>query len=211
MKSIRYIAPIVAVAVAFAGCATTSEFVNMWKSPNWAGPALTNVLIVFASTDALQRRGYEDAMALQLRAKGLKAVQSYTVLPDDRIEKDAILRLVKEGGFNGVIAARLSGVSQEQSYVPGYVSTVPYYGGYGGWGGWYGGWYGSVYEPGYMKTTTIARVETQAWQTSVAEPAMIWTGMSETVDPQQTKNIAGEIAEVTIETLQKAGVLPAGK
>ncbi len=208
MKSVRYLAPVVAVAVALAGCATTSEFVNMWKSPNWAGPALKNVLIVFASTDALQRRSFEDAMALQLRAKGLKAVQSYTVLPDDRIDREAIVRLVKEGGFDGVIAARLSGVSQEQSYVPGYVSAAPYY---GGWGGWYGGWYGSVYEPGYMKTTTIARVETQVWQTNVAEPAMIWSGMSETVDPQQTKNVAGEIVEVTIETLQKAGVLPAGK
>ncbi len=208
MKSVRYLAPVVAVAVALAGCATTSEFVNMWKSPNWAGPALKNVLIVFASTDALQRRSFEDAMALQLRAKGLKAVQSYTVLPDDRIDREAIVRLVKEGGFDGVIAARLSGVSQEQSYVPGYVSAVPYY---GGWGGWYGGWYGAVYEPGYMTTTTIARVETQVWQVNSAEPGMIWTGMSETVDPQQTKNVAGEIAEVTIETLQKAGVLPAGK
>jgi hypothetical protein len=208
MKSVRYVALIVAAAVTLTGCATTSEFVNMWKSPNWAGPALKNVLIVFASKDTLQRRGYEDAMALQLRAKGLKAVQSYTVLPDDRIDKEAITRLVKEGGYDGVIAARLSGVSQEQNYVPGYVSAVPYY---GGWGGWYGGWYGAVYEPGYMTTTTIARVETQVWQVNSAEPGMIWTGMSETVDPQQTKNVAGEIAEVTIETLQKAGVLPAGK
>lgn len=208
MKSVRYVALIVAAAVALTGCATTSEFVNMWKSPNWAGPALTNVLIVFASKDTLHRRGYEDAMALQLRAKGLKAVQSYTVLPDDRIDKEAIARLVKEGGYDGVIAARLSGVSQEQNYVPGYVSAVPYY---GGWGGWYGGWYGAVYEPGYMTTTTIARVETQVWQVNVTEPAMIWTGMSETVDPQQTKNVAGEIAEVTIETLQKAGIIAGAK
>jgi hypothetical protein len=208
MKSVRYLAFIVAVAVALVGCATTSEFVNMWKSPNWAGPALKNVLIVFASKDALHRRGYEDAMALQLRATGIKAVQSYTVLPDDRIDKDAIVRLVKEGGYDGVIAARLSGVSQEQNYVPGYVTAVPYY---GGWGGWYGGWYGSVYEPGYMTTTTIARVETQVWQVGGPEPSMIWTGMSETVDPQQTKNVAGEIAEVTIDTLQKAGVIPKGK
>ena len=92
--------------------------------------------------------------------------------------------------------------------MPGYVSAVPVY---GGWGGWYGGWYGAVYEPGYMTTTTIARVETQVWQVAPPEPSMIWTGMSETIDPQQTQNVAGEIAEVTIETLQKAGVLPKGK
>ena len=208
MKSLCRLAVVLVAAAVLVGCATTSEFVNMWKSPNWAGPALKNVLIVFASKDALQRRGYEDAMALQLRAKGLKAVQSYTVLPDDRIDKEAITRLVKEGGYDGVIAARLSGVSQEQNYVPGYVSAVPYY---GGWGGWYGGWYGAVYEPGYMTTTTIARVETQVWQVNSAEPGMIWTGMSETVDPQQTKNLANEIAEVTIETLQKAGVLRTSK
>ena len=208
MKSVRFVAFSAAVSVALVGCATTSEFVNMWKSPNFAGPGPDNVLIVFASKDALHRRGYEDAMALQLRATGIKAVQSYTVLPDDRIDKDAIVRLVKEGGYNGVIAARLSGVSQEQNYVPGYVSTVPYY---GGWGGWYGGWYGAVYEPGYMTTTTIARIETQVWQVGGPEPSMIWTGMSETVDPQQTKNLANEIAEVTIETLQKAGVLPKSK
>ncbi|MCU0231548.1 MAG: hypothetical protein MUC67_09250, partial [Acidobacteria bacterium] len=153
-------------------------------------------------------RGWEDAMATQLRATGMKAVQSYTVLPDDRVDKEAIARLVKEGGYDGVIAARLSGVSQEQNYVPGYVGAVPYY---GGWGGWYGGWYGAAYQPGYMTTTTIARVETQVWQVNLAEPAMIWTGMSETIDPQQTKNVAAEIAEVTIATLQKAGIIAGGK
>jgi hypothetical protein len=208
MKSIRFIAFCAAAAAVLVGCATPSEFVNMWKSPNFAGPALNNVLIIFASQDQLQRRGYEDAMALQLRATGIKAVQSYTVLPDERIDKEAIVRLVKEAGYNGVIAARLSGVSQEQNYVPGY-TTAPYYG--GGWGGWYGGWYGAAYQPGYMTTTTIARVETQVWQVAPPEPSMIWTGMSETVDPQQTKNVAGEISEVTIETLQKAGVLPKSK
>ncbi|MCU0254864.1 MAG: hypothetical protein MUE47_10050 [Acidobacteria bacterium] len=208
MKSIRILALLVAVAVLLVGCASTSEFVNMWKSPNWAGPALKNVLVVFASQDQLHRRGWEDAMATQLRATGMKAVQSYTVLPDDRVDKEAIARLVKEGGYDGVIAARLSGVSQEQNYVPGYVGAVPYY---GGWGGWYGGWYGAAYQPGYMTTTTIARVETQVWQVNLAEPAMIWTGMSETIDPQQTKNVAAEIAEVTIATLQKAGIIAGGK
>ncbi|MCU0232331.1 MAG: hypothetical protein MUC67_13345 [Acidobacteria bacterium] len=47
MKSVRSLAFLVAVAVALVGCASTSEFVNMWKSPNWSGPALNNVLIVF--------------------------------------------------------------------------------------------------------------------------------------------------------------------
>ena len=209
MKSIRIIAFCAAAAAVLVGCATPSEFVNMWKSPNFAGPTLSNVLVVFASKEPVYRRAYEDAMALQLRAIGIKAVQSYTVLPNDQIDKEAIVKLVKEAGFNGVIAARLSGVNQQQSYVPGYTTAMPYYG--GGWGGWYGGWYGAAYEPGYMVTTTIARVETQVWQVAPPEPSMIWTGMSETVDPQQTKNVAGEIAGVTIATLQKAGVLPKGK
>lgn len=205
MKLARPIALLAAAAALLAGCASTSEFVNMWKEPSFSGQTLSNVLVVGAGRDMLLRRGYEDAMVRELAAIGVKGTSSYTILPDEKIEKDAIVRAISEGRYDGVIAARLVAMDEKTSYVPGYVSTYPGY--YGGWGGWYGGWYGATYSPGYMTTDTIARLETQVWDVR-GEGKLIWAGMSESVNPQEAKNIMDEVAELTVSTLQRAGILP---
>ncbi len=204
MRLVRPISLLVAGATLLTGCASSSKFVNMWKSPDFTG-TLSNVMVIGVGRDNLLRRGYEDSMVREMAAIGVKATASYSILPDEKIEKDAILRAVSEGKYDGVIAARLVSVDEKETYVPGYVTTYPGY--YGPWGGWYGGWYGTTYSPGYMTSDTIARLETQVWDVR-GEGKMVWAGMSESVNPQEAKNIAGEVAAITVETLQKAGILP---
>jgi hypothetical protein len=183
-------------ALAVAGCAT--RFVETWKSPEWAGPPLRSVLVVGNAPDGWARRSYEDAMSARLAKIGVRAEASYRRLPGDRLEREPVAEAVAAGGHDGLIAARLVGVDQRQTYVPG----GPAYGPYVGWRTW-----GGFYEPGYVKVDQIARIETQVW-TLAGQGTMIWAGASETVNPRKIPDLASSLADTTVGEIQKAGILP---
>jgi hypothetical protein len=189
---------LLAAAALLAGCAT--RFVNVWKSPEWSGPALRSVLVVGKTRDPAARRSYEDAMCASLEKIGVRAEPSHRQLPGEALEREAIARAVAAGGHDGLIGARLVGVDQRETYVP--AGPGPYPGPYVGWRRW-----GGFYEPGYVQVDQIARIETQVWSLE-GDGTMIWAGSSETVNPRDIPDLASSLADETVETLQKAGILP---
>ena len=187
-----------ATATLVTGCA--SGFVNVWKSPEWNGPPLRNVLVLGLTRDPLARRSYEDAMVARLVEAGVASAPSYRTLPADRPEREAIARAMVAGGNDGLIGARLLGVDQRETYVPGGPVGAP--GPYVGWRRW-----GGFYEPGYVKVDQVARIETQVWSLA-GQGTLIWAGSSETVNPRDIAKVARGLANHTVERLQKAGILP---
>lgn len=181
-----------------AGCAT--RFVNVWKSPEWSGPPLRSVLVLGRTPDPVARRSYEDAMSASLAKIGVRTEASYRQLPGPSLERDEVARAVAAGGHDGLIGARLVAVDQRETYVPG--GPVGYPGPYVGWRRW-----GGFYEPGYVKVDQVARIETQVW-TLDGDGTMIWAGSSETVNPREIPDLASSLADETVETLQKSGILP---
>lgn len=173
---------------------------NVWKSPEWSGPPLRSVLVLGNTPDPLARRSYEDAMSASLAKIGVRAESSYRQLPGERLERDAIARAVAEGGHDGLIGARLLGVDHRETYVPG--GPVGYPGPYAGWRRW-----GGFTEPGYVKVDQVARIETQVWALQ-GEGTMIWAGSSETLNPREIPDLASSLADETVATLQKSGILP---
>ncbi len=193
--------PLLALAMTatlLGGCAT--RFVNVWKSPEWSGPPLRSVLVVGNTPDPLARRSYEDAMSASLARIGVRADSSYRTLPGAILEREEVARAVAAGGHDGLVAARLLGVDQRETYVPAGPGPGP--GPYVGWRRW-----GGFYEPGYVRVDQVARIETQVWSLA-GDGTMIWAGSSETVNPREIPNLASSLADETVETLQKAGVLP---
>ena len=186
---------LLAALLPIGGCAT--RFVDTWKSPEWSGPPLRSVLVVGNAPTELGRRAYEDAMGARLAEIGVRAEPSYRLLPE-RIDREEIARAVVARNHDGLIAARLVGVDQRATYVPG----GPAYGPYAGWRAW-----GGFTEPGYVKVDQIARIETQVWALA-GRGTMIWAGASETVNPREISNLAGSLADTTVSTLQKSGILP---
>jgi hypothetical protein len=196
---LRTVLVLATTAALVAGCAT--RFVNVWKSPTWNGPPLRSVLVVGNTPDPLARRSYEDAMSASLAKIGVQAESSYRQTPGEVLEREAIARAVVAGGHDGLIGARLLGVDQRETYVPG-GSGGSYPGPYVGWRRWNG-----FSEPGYVKVDQIARIETQVW-TLEGHGTMVWAGSSETVNPREIPNLASSLADETVSTLQKAGILP---
>jgi len=58
-----------------------------------------------------------------------------------------------------------------------------------------------------VKVDQVARIETQVWALA-GHGTLIWAGSSETVNPRDIARIARGLANHTVETLQKAGILP---
>jgi hypothetical protein len=195
---LRSLLALASSAMLLAGCAT--RFVNVWKSPEWSGPPLRSVLVLGNTPDPLARRSYEDAMAESLRQIGVRADSSYRTLPGARFEREEVANAVAMGGHDGLIAARLLGVDQRETYVPAGPGPAP--GPYLGWRRW-----GGFYEPGYVRIDQVARIETQVWSLA-GDGTMIWAGSSETVNPREIPNLAKSLADETVGTLQQAGILP---
>jgi hypothetical protein len=93
------------------------------------------------------------------------------------------------------------------NYYPGttYAAPSAYY---GGWYGYYSSGYGYMYDPGYVTTDKIYRIETNLYD--VNESKLLWTGLTESTVPQGDSG-QGEIQPLIytlVADMEKKGVLP---
>ena len=72
---------------------------------------------------------------------------------------------VEGGNFDGVLISHLLSVDQNEEYVP--PSTTTHYG--YGYYGYYGASYTTVHEPGYYRTNTTFRVETNLYSVATGD------------------------------------------
>ena len=126
------------------------KVLDSWKADNIDSMNFKNILVI-ARTDNNQGRViFEEEIANQLRAKGMKATESYTKFPqlnpDEKIseeKRETIITLLKNEGFNAVVLTVVKDVQEttktvtDGGYYAGgtYASYYPMY--YGGFYGYY--------------------------------------------------------------------------
>jgi hypothetical protein len=194
-----------AFVVAALACSTTT-FESTWRAPDARPVTLTGKKVVglFMSKSAAKRRAAEDAMAREITARGAMGVPAYTVLSDDEIKDQELVRAKLDGlGFSGVVVMRVVGRETQYNYQPDTVWVRPYYRAF--WGGYYRYGWGAVYEPGYLTVDKIVRVETLVY--SLEQDKLIWAGVSRTVDPTRLDDFIGELAKAVSDRMRKDGIL----
>lgn len=165
-----------------AGCGTTTTIPLAWTDPAYTGGALDRILVIGVGENDGTRRVFEDHFAELLTQRGNQATASYTVLPNTaRLSEGAIREVLEGGGYDGALVTRLIGSDEQTTYVPPRTYTVPrrYYGGYYGY---YNMAWDVVHEPGYYKTNTVVRLETNLYD--VASKTLVWSGQSDTMNPR---------------------------
>jgi len=180
--------------VALGSCAASTRFTDIWKDPATNTLAFKKVAAVAITADQTMRRVAEEEMVAMIKQKR-EAVASYTII-DPAMSKDveASLSKIKEVGCDGVVTMRVVGVDEKTTYVPGsYVSTTAYPPPYYSFGGYYGYAMPTVYEPGYNMTNKYVMVETNIYRLS--DDKLIWSGRSETVDPQSAGDLVRSIGK----------------
>jgi len=192
-------------AALLAACGATTKIPNAWRNPAHQGFSYQKIFVIGVGENDTNRRLFEDRFAAALSGKGNVASPSYGALPNsERLSEAEIRGAIRGGGYDGVIVSRLLDVDEQTEYVPPRTRTVP--GHYGGYYGYYGSSWDVVHEPGYYRTTTIVRLETNLYDVGTGE--LVWSGQSETFNPSSLTDSIDSVTKAVAKRLRKESLIP---
>lgn len=199
---------ILGAALAVSGCATTTQLNAHWVNPE-AGARLPvrSVVVMGINRDTTARRVYEDAMVAELAARGVKALASYKVLPDDGpAPQEAIQKAVADAGADAILISRTVSVSDEVRVSPGMVMGPPYGFGWRGFYGYYHGmWSSAYYVPPSIYTVRNVLVDTRLFD--AREHNVLWSGSSTTTPTGSMQKTIDQFAATIAEALARDKVI----
>lgn len=194
VKSGSKLALIVLVGLGAWGCAST-QLVNSWQDPRFSGPPLNKIMVIGVTKQAGIRRTFEDELARQLHARGVQAVASYTLIPEDgEVPKDRLAQAVNQSGVEGVLISRLVKVEQDAQIYPGGYTGPPF-----GFYGFYSSSWIGFYEPPRVYAYDVVTSETNLFD--ARSDTLIWSGTTETFSPRDIRKDTRDFASVIIQAL----------
>jgi hypothetical protein len=205
-------------AILGVGCATqTTTLDAQWVNPAFAGKKpVRSVMVMAAVRDATHRRLTEDRLAAALGAAGVKAVQSYTLLPQDGpVDEDRLRGAVTAAGVSHALVTRIMNVTTQVNVSPGMVMGPAWGPGWGWGGGWGPGWGGFA---GYYNTmwatsippqvTTTQNVHADTRLLNAADAAVLWSAATTTATGSSSvAQLIEQFVQVIVSTMQKDGVI----
>jgi len=190
-------------ALLFVSCSST-RITSSWREPDKSVDIshLKKVLVVALLNSESSRHKAEDQMVKYLQGKG---VVSYKYLSDSFNENDeeALRTKIKADGFDGAIIMRLLDVEREITYTPGSIATYPRY--YRTFGGYYIRSWRYFSTPGSYSTTRTFTIETNVY--SIKEDRIVWSGLTESTNPEGVAKMMEEITEVVYDTMVSEGFI----
>ena len=134
-----------------------------------------------------------------------KGIVSYNYLKEgfDKKNEDAIRKKIKADGFDGAITMRLIDVEKDEQYVRGNRSNFPIY--YQNFSGYYHNMWSFYQTPGYFTTTKIYTIESNVY--SIKDDKIIWSGLTETTNPDGVKKMTAEVAQAVYKQMIKEGFI----
>jgi len=208
---------LIALAALTACSKTATSFSQSYRNPGYEETVFKNVLVIAIAQDQDSRQAFEDALTSAVANEGGTAQASIGVLPhEEQLTEDQLHAAIDAGGFDGVLLSRLMSVDKDSEYIPPKKYNNPrtrYYAASPGWGYGYGGFYGfygttfaEVHEPGYFETSTTLTLETNLY--SVATNELVWTGRSETIDPESIEDARASVTEAVAKKLKAERLIP---
>ena len=163
---------------------------------------MKKVLVVGVSNQPGPRRIFEDEFSAALKAAGVNAVPSYTVIPQDGQAEQAVLeKAVKDVGADGVLITRLVSREQKTEVSPGFYQPAPAMGFYG----WYSSAWVGYYEPPTVYQYDVVTADTSVYSVNAGE--LLWSGTTETFSPTDVAKDSRGFAKIIIDAMKKAGVI----
>ena len=193
------------VAVAAVSCGTSSSLVQRWSEPNYVGKKGQKMFIVALAENERNMKTWEDAFSQQLKMVKVEPIPASTVMAfGASMDSSAFKTQVHNSGADLLAVSRLVDVEKEQVYVPGstyYTPAPAYYGYYG----YYYSSYGMVSTPGYYQESKVYSLETNVYD--VATEKLVWSGLTETVDPATALDGANSVIAVIINDMLERKII----
>jgi hypothetical protein len=205
-----------ATTVALLGCATGSApkapkhlFVESVADPD-ARPLQVRgakVVVAVMMRDPPARQRAEDALAREITALGGQGIPMYTLSLHDAPDKEGESRTraaVEAAGATGLVVMRPVDV-RNKTVASNTIAPNDVYGGY--WGGYYGiGWS----DPWISKTPDVSTdvvVTVETFVFSLPQNKLVWTGTTETTNPQNAEKLVHKLATDGVKELRSLGLL----
>jgi len=197
----------IAMIANVAGCASTT-LDGSWTSSEFAGKRIdAPVLVVGLARDETVRRVFEDEMVAKLVARGTRATQSYASVPGS-LGSDADERLTaaaRKAGARYLLSTAVIGQNREVV-----VTQDPMW-----WGGAYGyrGWYNYYWGMAYPVRTDVRVYNVYVAQTSLTDlntDRIEWAARTRTTETSNIEREVRAFVDVILESMAKAGLVPAG-
>ena len=191
------VCPLGAVILLLAACASTT-LTNSWRDPAYKGPLLKKVMVMAVSTQPSVRRVFEDEFVSELKAAGVEATASYTLIGQDGKADEATLQqAVRESGASGALISRLVRRETKTQVTPAIYPPVPAFGFYG----WYSAAWIGYYEPPTVYQYDVVTSETSLYD--IDAQRLLWAGTTETFSPSNVRKETKELAKLIIDALKQ--------
>jgi hypothetical protein len=205
MKRILVMIALVSIAVAAVSCGTSTTMSQRWSDPAYVGQPGQKMMVIALAKSERNQFVWESAFSQALQKEKVMPLVGSKFLPANAAADEPTLKqAIKESGANLAAVTRLIAVDKETSYVPGstYYSPAPaYYGMYG----YYNSSYAMVHDPGYYQENTIVKLETNVYD--VATEKLVWSGVTETLNPETAQDVANSVAYTVTADMVKSKVI----
>ncbi len=195
-----------AAAGALPACVST-KLVREWSDPAFRGPTYRKLLVMGVWEDGGWRRTFEDHFVKKLRARGIEAVPSYRLIPEDgQVPRERVVAAVERSRADAVLLTRLKG-TQESSHL--------YEGGpeYSSGGavvqdvhGTYSVFWAGVHPSTQETDDTVWTLETKAFD--AARQTLVWDGIVQLENPESVAQGSNDLAQAVVNALVKKGMIP---
>lgn len=194
---------LVGIAVALFSACSATQIKSVWKDPSYAAHP-QRVMVIAVAREPIYRRIIEDEYVLQLKARGVDAIASYSTLPDSsQDDQKAIAKMVEQLGADTVLVSRLVSKRSVRVYYPATISYRPHY--YGTWPDYYLHGYESINAPGYSTKYEYALMETNLYEAS--NDKLIWAVTTETGIENLNTSLIKPYISTILNTMVTHGIL----
>jgi hypothetical protein len=195
---------VLALLVGLAACSGT-RLSDVWRDPQYSGEPFRQVAVFVLGSDPAVRRLVEDEVVRRL-PMNTRGIGGYGLVPDaERGDVEKALERLRAGGYDGAMIARLVGVDGPTPWATGSLKQVPV--SYRTLSNYYINATEEAERSSGLGARTVVRVQMNVY--AVASQALVWSAASRTFNPVETRDVAGDVAKVAVEELQKAGLLSA--
>jgi len=187
------------------------KMVTSWFNPKYEGQKFHKILVLGVAQDPKVRADFEDEMAAQIARPGIQTIPGNQILlrpdPTAKPDLDYLRAQLQSNHIDAVVVSRLLRVDKKVTSIPSstYVAPFPYYYSFYGY---LGAVYPVIYGPGYTREDTTVSVETNVYATSKPDGDLVWTGVSDSFNPNSAQKVADGLVKEVPKQMEKDGLLP---
>ncbi len=206
----KYVLPITITifsSIFFTSCGPTTEIIGEWSEDEYKTGSIDKLLVlgIVDQKKPLLKRKFEDGLVDAFKGGGTDAVASMDYMPyDEIIDSTSFEKYFSDLELDAVLVSRLVGVDKERKVKAGYAYVIPYNSYYG----FYGHYYAAVQyanTSSYLSKNVVVVLETNLYETQ--DKKLIWSGISETIDPDKASDVIKSLGAVLADKLSSEGFL----